>query len=209
MHDEFELTYLIKELPLGVKDSPHKEILDIYIPAHAEHTILRIRKSGDTYEITKKQPAHGIDSSHQIENTIPLSREEFADLSVMTGKRIEKTRYYYQENSVTYEVDVFKGDLAGLVVVDVEFKSNEQKDRFVPPTWVLADVAQAKFIAGGVLCGKKYIDIQVYLKNITINLFLSRQFLRDCYNNLTMKNTATITTWSSDICSLSLICTKR
>ncbi len=163
MQDEFELTYLVKELPTDVQGSPSKEILDIYLPANADHAILRIRKSGDKCEITKKVPAHGTDSSHQIENTIPLTPEEFADLSTLPGKRVRKLRYYYREAGIDYEIDVFQDGLTGLILADVEFSSNEDKAKFVPPTWVLADVTQEKFVAGGMLCGKSYTDIATLL----------------------------------------------
>lgn len=160
MQEEFELTYLIKELPAGVLQSPSKEILDIYLPSISEHPTLRIRKSGEKYEMTKKQPVSGTDSSHQIENTIPLTAEEFAELESLSGKRVRKIRYYYTENGVTYEIDMFQDSLAGLVVVDVEFSSNEEKAGLTPPAWVLVDVTPEKFIAGGMVCGKSYEDIE-------------------------------------------------
>lgn len=165
MQEEFELTYLAKRLPENFSTNlPSKEILDIYLPKAAEHAILRIRKNGDSYEITKKQPVSGTDSSHQTENTIPLTKEEFDDLTNLSGKRLRKIRYYYSENSVDYEIDVFQDNLQGLVVVDVEFNSNEEKAGFEKPEWVLADVTQDKFIAGGMLCGKSYIDIEPELQ---------------------------------------------
>lgn len=161
MTEEFELTYLAKNLPTDFSLSGQsKEILDIYLPASADHATLRIRMLGDRYEITKKEPVSGTDSSHQTENTIPLSKEEFADLAIVAGKRVRKIRYYYEEMGVMYEIDVFQDALEGLVLVDVEFSSNERKDAFAPPTWVLADVTQEKFVAGGVLCGKSYGDIE-------------------------------------------------
>ncbi len=160
MQDEFELTYLIKDIPHGLLECPSKEILDIYLPAASQHAQLRVRMRGDKYEITKKQPAHGSDASHQIENTIPLTAEEFAELTILPGKRVRKIRYYYTEESVDYEIDVFQDDLAGLILVDVEFSSAEEKAKFIPPTWVLADVTQEKFIAGGMLCGKTYEAIK-------------------------------------------------
>lgn len=163
MQEEFELTYLIKEIPAGVFSSPNKEILDIYLPSTSEHPILRLRKSGDKYEMTKKQPVSGTDSSHQTENTIPLTEGEFTELSTLSGKRVHKIRYYYYENGSNYEIDVFQDELHGLIVVDVEFSSNEEKAKFVPPSWVLADVTQEKFIAGGMVCGKSYSDIELHL----------------------------------------------
>lgn len=161
MQDEFELTFLAKKLPDGFSTNlPSKEILDIYIPQHVDHAILRIRKSGESYEITKKQPVSENDSSHQIENTIPLTKDEFDELATLTGKRLRKIRYYYCENEVNYEIDVFRDALEGLVVVDVEFDSNDSKALFETPSWILTDVTQDKFIAGGMLCGKSYIDIE-------------------------------------------------
>ncbi|MBI2888569.1 MAG: hypothetical protein HYY10_01470 [Candidatus Liptonbacteria bacterium] len=152
--DEFELTYLAKEIPAGVFASPSKEITDIYIPASAEHPLIRIRKSGEKYEITKKQPAKEGDSSHLIESTISLAAEEYADLSKLPGKRVSKIRYYYPLNGTTYEFDVFQEGLIGLVLIDVEFKTTSEKQAFQKPAFCLADVTQEKFIAGGILAGK-------------------------------------------------------
>ncbi len=158
--DEFELTFLAKkEILQKLKGAPRKEMLDIYIPTSSKHPTLRIRKSGDRYEMTKKRPAKEGDSSHQIETTIPLTVEEFSDLSELKGKRVSKDRYIYVEGKNTYEIDVFKDGLQGLILVDVEFGSNLEKSQFVKPDWVLADVTQEEFTAGGMLCGKSYSDI--------------------------------------------------
>ena len=158
--DEFELTYLPKHLPAGLKDAPSKKMLDIYIPATAAHPSLRIRQQGDRMEITKKVPVDGVDASHQRETTIPLTQMEYFDLQMLPGRRVEKTRYYYTESAIPYEVDVFEGDLAGLVLIDVEFTSSAEKARFTPPEWFLADVSRELFVAGGMLCGKRYEDIE-------------------------------------------------
>ena len=162
--EEFERTYLVKELPSGFERARSEEMLDIYIPSSAEHPVLRIRKAGEKYEITKKEPLKSGDASHQIETTIPLTRVEYSEFCKLPGKRVQKTRFYYQENKVRYEIDVFRGDLEGLVLVDVEFASLEEKDAFVPPAWCLAEVTQEKCIAGGVICGKKYSDIETELQ---------------------------------------------
>lgn len=158
--EELELTYLAKNLPVGFEKSPSKEMLDIYLPTGSEHPTLRVRRQGDRLEITKKEPINPDDRSHQLETTIPLTKEEYAELSQLPGKRLEKTRYYFEENGTTFEIDVFRGDLVGLVVVDVEFDSLEKKGKFVKPDWCLAEVTQENFIAGGMLCGKKYADIE-------------------------------------------------
>ena len=161
---EREKTYLAKYVPEGLLNCRSKEIIDVYISDSVEHPMLRIRKNGDTYEITKKTPVSGTDSSEQIEQTIPLSAEEFVSLSVTPGKRLQKQRYYYNYQDRTAEIDVFKGDLNGLVIVDVEFENSEDKNNFTIPDFCLADVTQEKAFSGGVLCGKKYADIMQHLK---------------------------------------------
>ncbi len=159
--EEFELTYLPKkELMSKLSGVSYKEMLDIYIPAASAHPTLRIRKSGNKYEMTKKEPIQEGDASHQLETTIPLTPEEFSDLSLLPGKRVAKNRYLYTEGAYTYEVDVFQGSLEGLVLVDIEFGSNDAKSKFVPPSWVLKEVTQEHFIAGGMLCGKSYKEIE-------------------------------------------------
>ncbi len=170
MQDEFELTYLVKNLPEDFGRSHEtREILDVYIPESSEHALLRLRKRGDVLEMTKKVLASGPDSSHQIEYTIPLLQEEFDALVKVEGKKVQKIRHYYIENGIMYEIDVFQGELNGLVLVDVEFKSHKEKSTFVPPVWFGADVTQETFVAGGVLCGKAYKDIEVELSTFGYN----------------------------------------
>ena len=160
---ELEKTYLAKYLPKGLKDSPSKEIKDIYFPKELEHPSLRLRKRGDKYEITKKQPVKGNDSSEQYEHTIQLTNDEFSALEKTAGKVVRKIRYYYNHNGIQAEVDVFQDELFGLVLVDFEFKEIADKNNFAMPDFCLADVTQDKIFAGGMICGKKYSDIEKYL----------------------------------------------
>ncbi len=161
---ELEKTYLAKELPTGLENCEHKEIIDIYLPKESEHPVLRLRKNGDKYEMTKKEPVKGNDSSKQLEQTIILDKNEFEALQKVPGKRVVKERYLYPYQGIMAEIDVFKEDLQGLVVVDVEFEEEEKKDSFQMPEFCLLDVTQEKFLAGGMLCGKKYKDIEANLE---------------------------------------------
>jgi len=63
--------------------------------------------------------------------------------------------------------------LKGLILVDFEFDKMEEKDSFDMPDFCLVDITQEVFIAGGMLCGKSYEDIEEYLKRFGyIKLFL-------------------------------------
>lgn len=162
---ELELTYLVRTLPERLKQCPSKLIQDIYYPASEAHPVLRIRQRGNDYEITKKVVASGNDSSHQLEHTIKLSLEEFEALTQSpAGKRVAKRRYLYDYHGRTAEVDVFEGDLRGLVEVDFEFDDRDDQLAFMMPDFCLAEVTQEAFAAGGKLAGKTYADIQPYLE---------------------------------------------
>lgn len=161
---ELERTYLAKYLPADLTKHQHKEIADIYIPATAEHPVTRIRKNGDHYEMTKKQPTHGDDASRQKEQTIILLEEEYRELCQIDGKRIRKIRYNYALKDHTAEFDVFQDALAGLVLVDIEFRTRDAQQQFTVPDFCLAEVTHATFLAGGMLCGKSFSDIESELK---------------------------------------------
>ncbi|MFP4116453.1 MAG: adenylate cyclase [Candidatus Aenigmatarchaeota archaeon] len=154
---ELERTFLAKYLP-DLEGCEKVEIKDIYVPAEMRHPVIRIRKKGRNYMMTKKEPEDD-DASAQNEYTIPLTEREFGAFEEVDGKVLVKVRYYKNWNGKTAEIDVFKGKLAGLVLVDFEFESEEQKKNFEPPEFCLADVTQEEFIAGGMLCGKSYEDI--------------------------------------------------
>lgn len=160
---ELELTYLAKRLPDGLEKHKHKEVLDIYLPKSAAHPTLRLRKSGDRFMITKKEPVNGSDSSHMLEQTIPLTAIEFGELSQLEGKRLRKIRYSYDYKGAKIEVDIFQDALKGLVLIDFEFNDPQAKAAFIAPDFCLAEVKQEAFIAGGMLCGKNYSDIEAQL----------------------------------------------
>ena len=160
---ELEYTYLAKEIPKGLSDYPSKLIVDVYYPAEVEHPFLRIRQYGDSYELTKKVPANGSDASYQLEHTVQLDRGEFEALTKAPGRRVAKRRYYYDYQGQTAEIDVFEGELGGLVEVDFEFTNRDDQLMFKMPDFCLADVTQEAFAAGGMLAGKAYKDIKKQL----------------------------------------------
>jgi CYTH domain-containing protein len=156
---ELELTYLAKERPKEIEGATPTRIMDVYIPDSPEHSRLRLRQKGDRYEMTKKMPVREGDASEQIEMTIPLDEEEFLTLAQSSQKRVAKDRYTVDIDGRSAEVDVFVGDLSGLILIDFEFSSPEEKTTFTPPSVVLSDVTQEDFIAGGLLAGRAYDDI--------------------------------------------------
>src|SRR5690606_34511988 len=161
---ELEYTFLAKEIPQQVKDVRPQRLMDVYIPeSDTDHARLRLRQKDDSYQITKKTRLNPDDASSQIESTIELDQKEFQALSSVSQKRIVKDRYLIDINGRSAEVDIFREKLAGLVLIDFEFSNEQDRATFTTPDICLADVTQEDFIAGGVLSGQSYTDIQDHL----------------------------------------------
>ncbi len=160
---EIEKTYLVRKLPDNLSSYQSDHIKQGYISSTTSP--LRIRKKGQKLELTKKMPLKADDFSSAQELTILLTEEEFNKLWPLTEKFLEKSRYYIPlEDNLTAELDIFQGKLAGLVLVEVEFKSAEQMESFKPPDWFGKDVTQEAFSANVYLAGKTLKGIQAYLE---------------------------------------------
>lgn len=135
---ENERKFLVKEMPnlAGVK---FHEIEQGYISFTPE---VRIRKKGLEYFLTNKGEGDQIRS--EIESRI--DKESYANLMLLVqGNVIRKTRYEIElDFGVVAELDIYHGYLEGLVVVETEFKSEEQLKRFVVPTWFGKEVTADK-----------------------------------------------------------------
>jgi len=157
---ELERTYLAKYLPADLSKCPKKEILDLYFPANVAHPVLRLRKKWNLYDFTKKFPVEDGDVSAQHEFTISLDESEYSLFAQMQWKRVHKMRYYYDYQGITAEFDVFLWGLAGLIVIDFEFGSEDVKNDFKMPDFCLIEITQEKFVAGWMICGKEYSDVE-------------------------------------------------
>lgn len=67
-----------------------------------------------------------------------LSEERFEEILEKCNRKIAKVRYYFKENDLTYEIDEYVG--TALWTVEVEFKTEEKANEFVPPSWFGKDV---------------------------------------------------------------------
>lgn len=132
---EIERKYLIDKLPDHLEQYPHRIIEQGYLNTTP---VVRIRKDGEEYVLTYKSKGLMV----REEYNLPLNAESFRHLlSKIDGRIITKTRYCipYQD-TLTIELDIFSGDLAPLVLAEVEFPSENAANDFVPPSWFGEDV---------------------------------------------------------------------
>ncbi len=156
---EIEKTYLAKYIPFEISKSKSSKLIDVYIPALLENPTIRLRKKDDAFELTKKVQLNSNDASTHQEYSVPITKEEFEALRV-GAKFVEKTRYYFKYGGFDCELDLFEGNLIGLVLVDFEFKDQFEYNSFEMPEFCLADVTQEDFISGKSLAGKNYSEIE-------------------------------------------------
>jgi adenylate cyclase len=73
----------------------------------------------------------------RVEVELPIALEQFSELWPLTeGRRVFKRRHRLPvAGGLTAELDVYEGVRSGLQVVEVEFSSESQAGRFIPPPW--------------------------------------------------------------------------
>jgi len=149
---ERERRYLLQDLPEGLtRTDPHLQITDNYITG----TRLRIRKIREprtnkwTVKFTQKFPLHPDDLSCTVITNTYLNAIEAETLSVFNSNEIRKNRYYFDYEGRKFCVDMFLGDLFGLVLAEVSFETDEELANFPKPPFALADVTNQVAFSGG------------------------------------------------------------
>lgn len=132
---EIERKFTIKELP-DLTAYKSKKLTQAYLNTEP---VIRIRREDDDYFLTYK----GEGLLAREEYNLPLNKESFYHLIPKAdGLVISKTRYLIPYETYTIELDVFEGDLAPLIMAEVEFDSEEEAYAFTPPEWFAQDVTR-------------------------------------------------------------------
>ena len=103
--------------------------------------VVRIRRDNDKYELTYK--SKGLMTREEY--NMPLTKESYAHLvQKVDGRLIQKKRYMIPLNTsntdLMIELDVFEGDLAPLILAEVEFPDEKSANFFEAPDWFGEDV---------------------------------------------------------------------
>jgi adenylate cyclase len=129
---EIERKYLVAELPYNLEGYPAEQIRQGYIVIGTDGSEVRLRDRQGSFTLTVKSKG----DLSRGEWEVPATAEQFDTLWPTTeGKRVEKTRFSIPYNDATIELDVFEGDLQGLVTAEVEFPSELAAELFEAPDW--------------------------------------------------------------------------
>ncbi len=139
---EIERKFAVVKMPSDLKKFEKEEIEQGYL---CIKPTVRIRKSNDEYTLNYKWKQEGVEEKVAIENieyTMPLTKENYNILlNKIEYNLIKKDRYKIPiENGLIVELDVFHGNLEGLVFAEVEFPSLEIAKNFTKPEWLGKDL---------------------------------------------------------------------
>jgi CYTH domain-containing protein len=133
MAKEIERKFLVSQLPSsvthGLQPTP---IQQGYLTEDPAGQQVRIRSKGQHYYLTVK----GRGNLERDEVEVALTVDQFEALWPLTqGRRIQKKRYALPYRDHTIELDVFGGNLTGLVVAEIEFATVEKSAALKTPDW--------------------------------------------------------------------------
>jgi len=133
---EIERKFLVGERPLDLASAPSAHLRQGYLLIAPEGSA-RLRDADGARTLTVKSGSGLVRSEHEI----AITRDQFEALWPATkGRRLEKRRYQLPAEELTFEIDVFEGDLGGLELVEVEFETETDAAAFIPPPWFGTEV---------------------------------------------------------------------
>lgn len=141
---ELERRFLVERLPAAAERS--HLIVDRYIIG----TRLRLRSDDGRvppHKLSQKEAPSPPDFAVTTITTIYLSPEEYEVLAVLPARELRKRRHHLGP----YSLDVFEGELAGLVLAEITFDSEEEMRAYPPPDFAEREVSRDRRYTGGAL----------------------------------------------------------
>lgn len=140
MAQEIERRFLVRDTSFLA--ARHGErIVQGYVAKEAGAMTTRVRIRGNQAMLTLKGPRIGL-TRDEFEYPIPLADAREILARHCARRIIEKTRYLVQHCSHVFEVDVFHGRHAGLVIAEIELRYEHEP--FLKPAWLGPEVTHER-----------------------------------------------------------------
>ncbi|MGM4986500.1 hypothetical protein [Rhizobium sp. 11_C7_N12_5] len=155
---ENERRFLVDRCP-DLSSIPSRLINDLYV----EGTRLRLRAiahgdgSSTEFKLCKKYPSDSFTSSPVV--NVYLNANEYELLSKLPGRALRKRRHRLNVRETAFAIDVFEGELEGLILCEVEKATLEELKSLTLPDWVAAEVTKDPFFRGGNLSGIDAVEL--------------------------------------------------
>lgn len=146
-------------------EEPFHRIIDRYIPG----TRLRLRRiespSGETlvFKLGQKYRTPDLDAHQTLMTNFYLDEAEYQVLTPLGGSTITKRRYRYHHAGFDYSLDVFEGNLNGLVLAEIESHSEVDISPLPVPEFATREVTDDPLFTGGKLAELSQDEFQAWL----------------------------------------------
>jgi CYTH domain-containing protein len=122
---------------------------------------LRILTDSDTGRRLLKlnRKAESASAYFRTVSRILLSPSEHELFEGLAGYRLRKVRYYHNDRSRVFSIDVFEGELEGLVLCETEAGCLDELMAIEPPVYAQREVTEDPFFTGGNLCRMTRADL--------------------------------------------------
>ena len=163
---ENERRFLVRSLAdVNLDELGYTQLDDLYI----DDSRMRLRsakKMGESivYKLCKKYPTDDRYAG-AIVNTY-LSAEEFALFSRLPGRPISKKRYVISYEQGSFSINVFDGQLNGLILCEAERSTRAQLCSLQFPSWAVTEVTEDEFFTGGHLAGVTSEELHEKLRSM-------------------------------------------
>jgi adenylate cyclase len=136
---EIERKFIVTHLPAEVRRLRGTEIAQGYLAWGSNGREVRVRRMGAQHFLTVKSSGKLMRS----ETEVRISPRQFAALWPATrGARVAKRRSRFPLGEVSVEVDIYSGRLRGLIVAEIEFKTEKEARDFAAPSWFGREVTR-------------------------------------------------------------------
>lgn len=165
---EFERRFLVDRarLDLSALERYSKLLEDIYF----DFGRMRLRRQTDSdtglvkFKLTKKfdlaeeiaktsgAPVKSVNAAPGHVRRIVsmwLSEGEYGALVQLGGRTLRKRRHYFKPPGFSYGVDVFEGELEGLILCEFEGETEEEVFAIAAPAFATVEITNEPFFTGG------------------------------------------------------------
>ena len=169
---ERERRFLLGDFPHGQPIVRMRRIKDRYI----EGTNLRLREQKDdgsppVFKLTQKIPAPASAAQQGYITTMYLDGDAHERLSQLSAKVLAKLRY----SVPPFGIDVFEGELDGLVLAEAEFDSPAEAAALKIPDFIAHEVSSDARFTGGYLVHASRRDLETWLSDYGLVLTNQRE----------------------------------
>lgn len=152
---EIERKFLVLSNDFITQAVTKKRIVQAYLNSNVERTV-RIRIKDEKGFLTVKGESNATGTTRlEWETEVPLLAAEKL-LTICENGVIDKIRYEIKIEKHIFEVDVFSGQNEGLIIAEIELRSEEEQ--FKKPSWLGKEVTNDPRFYNSYLSKNPYIN---------------------------------------------------